>query len=733
LIHPIGNESFPTGETMKIRWTTPSVDSTASINLAYSEDGGLNWTAIGKTTLTRTFFDWKLPAKNTAKAKIRIEYGNQKIESPKIFNVIAAPKNLKISKVCPDSATFTWDLAAGATRYTLLQLGNRYMDSVATFSGGKGQIKIGKAFFTEENWFSVRSADSLGLRGRRINAITYKGALLNCPQSQDVSLTQNQRPLKQYDSQCGTLTDSVVVSVKNVGLEYISDVKVFYQFGDNTVVEKTLPDTISPLSSLTYVFPEKIIFDGVDKKTLKVWTSLTGDKFLYNDTLSKVIAYNCLKTSSLAVDYPHSQNFENLTKSYPNAWSVSNPDLGATIGLFETIGASGTKSQVMAMDFTASNTGQKDELFSVPIKIPADLTATPYLLFDLAYGSFDVTNTSSDRLKVWAYDNCEHLNGQELYSKGGTEFSTTNTNNGQWLPSRANQWRTEVIDVSAWKGKEIILGFQGTSQRKSIMYLDNIRFGTFNPITADANIFGVNTNVCSKSSLSFSAKADPTFTYLWSFGTSAVPSTAVGSGPINVVFGQPSGQNTVQLIVKTQNTVDTASKIIEILKLATVNFTFVKNGLELTLTNKSLDATSYLWEFGDGTSATEENPIHVFPKNGTYNITLTASNDCGKIVAKKPVSVAASTAVDDLFDAAQASISPNPNNGNFDLIIDNQSLSELEYTLTDVLGKIILKKKTTVSLGKNTIPIEPKTLSKGLYFLQLNAQDKQTTLKVVVE
>jgi PKD repeat protein len=362
------------------------------------------------------------------------------------------------------------------------------------------------------------------------------------------------------------------------------------------------------------------------------------------------------------------------------------------------------------------------------------LTATPYLLFDLAYGSFEITNSSSDKLRVFAYDNCEHLNGQELYNKSGVEFSTTNTSNGQWLPGRSSHWRTEAIDISKWQGKEIILGFQGTSQKKSIMYLDNIRFSTFDPTTADATILGVNNNtVCSKSSLSFSANADPTFTYLWNFGISAVPATAVGSGPINVVFGQSSGQNTVQLIVKTQNSTDTASKIVQISKLAIANFSFVKNGLELTLTNKSLDATSYLWEFGDGTNSTEENPIHIFPKNGTYNITLTASNDCGKIVSKKPVSISANTAVADLFDASQASVSPNPNKGNFDLIIDNQSLNELEYTLTDVLGKIILKKKIIVSLGKNTIPIEPKTLSKGLYFLQLNAQDKQTTLKVVVE
>ncbi len=734
LVHPIGNESFATGEIMKIRWTTPSVDSSANVNFSYSEDDGQNWIAVGKTTLTRTFFDWKLPIKNTSRAKIRIEYGNEKVESPKTFHIVAAPKNLKITKVCPDSATFTWDLAAGANRYTILQLGNRYMDSVATFAGGSGQIKINKSFFADENWFSVRSADSLGLRGRRINAISYKGSLLNCPQSQDVATTTLPRPVVQYNSQCGTLTDSVVMTVKNVGLEYISGVKVFYKFGENAVVEKTLSDTISPLSSVTYVFPEKIIFDGVDKKTLKVWSSLTNDKFLYNDTLQKIISYNCLNTSNLAVNYPYSQNFESSPNAYPNAWSVSNPDYATTIGPFETVGASGTKSQVMAMDFTTSNIGQKDELFSVPIKIPANLTDTPYLLFDVAYGSFDVSTVSSDRLKVLAYDDCQHTNGQEIYSKAGLELSTTTTNNGQWLPNRGSNWRTEVIDLTTLKGKEIILGFQGTSQKKSILYLDNIRFSTFIPKEADATMNNVALSVCSKENLTFRAQnPDPTYTYFWNFGTSAVPSTAVGSGPITVIFGAASGQNDVQLIVKAYNSSDTSKKIVQIKKLALANFSMVKNGLTVTCTNKSTDATSYLWEFGDGTSSIEENPIHVFPKNGTYNVTLTASNDCGKVQSKRPISVAASVAVEELFDVSEAGVFPNPNKGIFDLIIDNQSLNEMEYTLTDVLGKVILTKKTNLPLGKNTIPIENKTLSAGLYFLQLNAKNKQTTLKVVVE
>ena len=36
---------------------------------------------------------------------------------------------------------------------------------------------------------------------------------------------------------------------------------------------------------------------------------------------------------------------------------------------------------------------------------------------------------------------------------------------------------------------------------------------------------------------------------------------------------------------------------------------------------------SYLWDFGDGTTSTEENPTHVFPQDSTYQIRLSAINE----------------------------------------------------------------------------------------------------------
>ncbi len=49
----------------------------------------------------------------------------------------------------------------------------------------------------------------------------------------------------------------------------------------------------------------------------------------------------------------------------------------------------------------------------------------------------------------------------------------------------------------------------------------------------------------------------------------------------------------------------------------------------VTFINISEDAKSYLWNFGDGTTSTEINPVKSYAESGTYTVTLKASNEAG--------------------------------------------------------------------------------------------------------
>jgi len=63
-------------------------------------------------------------------------------------------------------------------------------------------------------------------------------------------------------------------------------------------------------------------------------------------------------------------------------------------------------------------------------------------------------------------------------------------------------------------------------------------------------------------------------------------------------------------------------------------------GIHLTSTSSS-NATTLNWDFGDGTGATDDTPVHSYTTPGMYTITLTASNECGTPSISKTITVGA--------------------------------------------------------------------------------------------
>jgi len=142
--------------------------------------------------------------------------------------------------------------------------------------------------------------------------------------------------------------------------------------------------------------------------------------------------------------------------------------------------------------------------------------------------------------------------------------------------------------------------------------------------TADA------TEVCAGATVSFSNLSSNETSWHWEFGDG---STSSVENPTHV-YSMP-GQYTVSLKVSNICGDDTESKAqyisVEVPPMADFdsNTRQVCEGGTVNFDDRSYRATSWHWEFGDGSTSDLQNPSHLYATAGLYVVTLHVSNRCG--------------------------------------------------------------------------------------------------------
>ncbi len=120
--------------------------------------------------------------------------------------------------------------------------------------------------------------------------------------------------------------------------------------------------------------------------------------------------------------------------------------------------------------------------------------------------------------------------------------------------------------------------------------------------------------------------------YEWDFGDGSTSSLV---NPIHTYF-EP-GIYSVSLTASNafnQSTTEIKADIIEVFDTPIAQFdvrptiVFIPDNPIFT-NNASIGATSFLWDFGDGTTSTESEPTHQYTEEGFYDVTLIAYNNLG--------------------------------------------------------------------------------------------------------
>ncbi|WP_405606567.1 PKD domain-containing protein [Polaribacter sp. Asnod1-A03] len=150
------------------------------------------------------------------------------------------------------------------------------------------------------------------------------------------------------------------------------------------------------------------------------------------------------------------------------------------------------------------------------------------------------------------------------------------------------------------------------------------------PISVDFNFSSVDSQV------TFENLTSGASTLEWSFGDGNtlgwVAEDTEDDADFNPVYSYTTAETFVATLTATNflGAEVSVSKNIEGLVLSTIpDFTFDVNGLDVQFTDASLYAVSWDWDFGDGTTSSEVNPAHTFAAEGTFEVTLTTTNDAG--------------------------------------------------------------------------------------------------------
>jgi PKD repeat protein len=59
------------------------------------------------------------------------------------------------------------------------------------------------------------------------------------------------------------------------------------------------------------------------------------------------------------------------------------------------------------------------------------------------------------------------------------------------------------------------------------------------------------------------------------------------------------------------------------------DFQFVVDGVEVTFNGNATNATTFTWDFGDGNTSSEEDPVHTYANPGDYEVTFTVEGEGG--------------------------------------------------------------------------------------------------------
>ena len=151
--------------------------------------------------------------------------------------------------------------------------------------------------------------------------------------------------------------------------------------------------------------------------------------------------------------------------------------------------------------------------------------------------------------------------------------------------------------------------------------------------------------------------------------------------------------------------------------------------IQVRFTSQGTFVDSYSWNFGDGNTSTEANPVHTYADYGSRTVTLTAISSCGNVSTSRSINEVAGLNIDSEL-SSRLNIFPNPNAGNFTFSLPNVSFSNAKVEILDLTGKSVFQSEVK-NLDNQSIQVE--SLESGVYLFKLYVDGKIALKRLVIQ
>ena len=406
-------------------------------------------------------------------------------------------------------------------------------------------------------------------------------------------------------------------------------------------------------------------------------------------------------------------------KVYKSRINTQNITIGDTLSdiRFQNVSPSTPSCKISSIVMDNLNVISETDTLMVNIdwSDPSDIVS----VYDGLSGDADTINSISTLSGHWTKSTDENSDIANYWFAIGTSPGTNDIHD--WIPVGLDTSITATCTTTLINGTTYY--FSVKSENNAGLF-SNITSsdGQFAFLIPEITFYSDNTIICEGDSISYINNTKNATSYSWIF-EGGNPYLSNDFEPI--VKYDTSGTFNVTLIAAGVAGTDTLlmNSYVTVKPLTTSEFSVFDSTINLPaavaiFTNFSQNATSYLWNFGDGATSTDQNPYHIYTTVGNYTITLISySNDCENdtMIKENFINVGFAVNADEISINKSINIYPNPAKDKIYIERINSEQSNYQIKIIDINGRELSIEKTKINNKLSVIDL--KKLAAGNYTL----------------